>query len=243
LVLKPKTVLIVDDEVKIVEAVEAYLKNSGYITLVSFDGRDALEKFDEFNPDMVILDIMLPFISGETICKKIREKSRVPVIMLTAKVHEDDKIRGLVIGADDYITKPFSPRELVARVDSLFRRYNEFGISPLFNRVSWNNGDLSVDFDSYTIKKQGATVNVTPNEFKIFATLVKHPNKAYSREELIDQAFGMDFDGFSRTIDSHVKNLRAKIEGTDTEPVYILTVRGIGYKFGGVVDEKFVGDS
>lgn len=237
--MKPKTVLIVDDEVKIVEAVEAYLKNSGYSTLVAYDGRDALEIFDEFSPDMVILDLMLPFVSGEIVCQKIRQKSRVPILMLTAKVHEDDKIRGLVIGADDYVTKPFSPRELVARVDSLFRRYNEFGISPLFNRISWNNGDLSADFDSYTIKKQGVTVSVTPNEFKIFATLVKHPNKAYSREELIDLAFGMDYDGYSRTIDSHIKNLRSKIEGTDTEPIYILTVRGVGYKFGGVIDEIF----
>lgn len=237
--MKPKTVLIVDDEVKIVEAVEAYLKNSGFNTVVAFDGRQALEKFDEFSPDMVILDLMLPFISGEIVCKKIRQKSRVPIIMLTAKVHEDDKIRGLVIGADDYVTKPFSPRELVARVDSLFRRYNDFGISPLFNRISWNKGDLSADFDSYTIKKQGVTVNVTPNEFKIFATMVKHPNKAYSRDELIELAFGMDYDGYSRTIDSHIKNLRAKIEDAENDPVYILTVRGVGYRFGGIADEIF----
>lgn len=226
-----KKILIVDDEPKIVEAVAAYLENSGYQTKVAFDGETALNILKKENPDLVILDLMLPKISGEKICQMIRKTSRIPVIMLTAKVEEDDKINGLNIGADDYITKPFSPRELVARVNSLMRRVDE-GSAPLFSIMSWNNSDLEVDFESYTVKKSGQVVNLTPNELKILFTIIKYPNKTFTREELIECAFGIEYDGFERTIDSHIKNLRSKIEDDTTNPKYILTVRGIGYKFG-----------
>ncbi len=231
--MQQKRILIVEDEPKIAEAVEAYLKKDGYSTLVAYDGRQALLLFEREHPNMMILDLMLPHISGEDVCKAVREQSRIPIIMLTAKASEDNKIDGLNIGADDYMTKPFSPRELVARVNSLFRRCSD-GISPLFNRVSWNNGDLEVDFNAYTIKKQGVAVSLTPNEFKLLATLAKYPNKTFTRYELIELAFGIDFDGYDRTIDSHIKNLRAKIETDTANPVYILTVRGIGYRFGGI---------
>lgn len=228
---KVKTILLVDDEPKIVEAVEAYLKNGGYAVHVAYDGKAAMAKFKAVNPDMVLLDLMLPQLSGEEVCQMIRRESRIPIIMLTAKAHEDDKINGLHIGADDYMTKPFSPRELVARVGSLFRRCSD-GISPLFNRMDWNDGDLAVDFDAYTVEKQGAPVSLTPNEFKLFAALAKYPQKTFTREELIEIAFGQDFEGNDRTIDSHIKNLRGKIETNSAAPCYIVTVWGVGYKFG-----------
>jgi DNA-binding response OmpR family regulator len=226
-----KTVLVVDDEQKIAEAVAAYLDNSGYIPIVAYDGEKALSMFNSMNPDLVILDLMLPKITGEEVCKAIRRTSRVPIIMLTAKIEEEDKINGLNIGADDYVVKPFSPRELIARVNSLFRRYDT-GATPLFNTMSWNNNDLEVDLNTYSVKKAGEVVNLTPNEFKILCTLIKYPKKTFTREELIEIALGIEYDGFERTIDSHIKNLRSKIEDDTTNPNYIVTVRGIGYKFG-----------
>jgi Response regulators consisting of a CheY-like receiver domain and a winged-helix DNA-binding domain len=225
-----KTILVVDDEVKIVEAVVAYLNNSGYETFAAYDGQKAFTLFERVNPDLVILDLMLPVMTGEEVCKAIRRISRVPIIMLTAKIDEDEKINGLNIGADDYVTKPFSPRELVARVNSLFRRTAE-GALPLFHTMSWNHNDLEIDLNAYTVKKSGKTVNLTPNEFKLLCALVKYPKKTFTREELIEVAFGLDFEGFERTIDSHIKNLRNKIEDDTANPKYIITVRGIGYRF------------
>lgn len=225
-----KNVLIVDDEPKIVEAVVAYLENSGYHTITAYDGEHALFLFEKFNPDLVILDLMLPKLSGEEVCKSIRRTSRIPIIMLTAKIEEDELIYGLDIGADDYLTKPFSPRELVARVNSLFRRYHE-GVTPLFNTMSWNNNDLEVDLNTFTVKKAGNIINLTPNELKLLCTMIKYPQKTFTREELIEIAFGMNYDGFERTIDSHIKNLRCKIEDDTANPKYIITIRGIGYRF------------
>ncbi len=229
---KAKKILIVEDEPKIVEVVEAYLNNSGYETAIAYDGLLAMKRFEEIHPDLVILDLMLPHLSGEEVCQRIRRTSRVPIIMLTAKVEEDDKVDGLNMGADDYITKPFSTRELIARVNSLLRRSDE-GISPLFHKMSWNQEDLVIDLERHIFKKAGAIVNLTPNESKILCALVKFPQKIFTREELIQIAFGLDFDGFDRTVDSHIKNLRSKIETDSSNPDYILTVRGIGYQFGG----------
>lgn len=228
---KKKKILIVDDEPKIVEAIEAYLEKSGYEAIPAFDGEMALSLLQKVKPDLVILDLMLPRISGEEVCKAIRRNARIPIIMLTAKIDEDDKINGLDIGADDYITKPFSPRELMARINSLLRRVDE-GTLPLFHAMSWNCNDLEVDLNSYTVKKAGVPVNLTPNEFKLLCAMIKYPQKTFTREELIEIAFGIDFDGFERTIDSHIKNLRSKIEDDTANPIYIVTVRGIGYKFG-----------
>jgi len=228
---KKKKVLIVDDEPKIVEAVAAYLENSGYTAITASDGEKALLLVEKMNPDLVVLDLMLPKISGEEVCKAIRKISRIPIIMLTAKIDEDDKINGFNIGADDYVTKPFSPRELMARINSLLRRSDE-GVSPLFDKMSWNNNDLEVDVESYTVRKLGELVNLTPNEFKLLCAMIKYPKKTFTREELIEVAFGSNYDGFDRTIDSHIKNLRSKIEDDTANPCYIVTVRGIGYKFG-----------
>lgn len=227
-----KTVLVVDDETKIAEAVAAYLENSGYHAFIAYDGETAMKLFEKINPDLVILDLMLPKLSGEEVCKALRRISRVPIIMLTAKVEENEKIYGFDIGADDYVVKPFSPRELIARVNSIFRRIDT-GITPLYQILSWNQNDLELNRNTYEVKKAGKIVNLTPNEFKILCSLTKYPNKTFTREELIEVAFGVDFDGYERTIDSHIKNLRSKIEDDTTNPAYILTVRGVGYKFGG----------
>ncbi len=226
-----KKVLIVEDEPKIVDAVMAYLEKGGYNPFAAYDGEKALSLFNNINPDLVILDLMLPKISGEEICRTIRKSSRVPIIMLTAKISEEEKIGGLNIGADDYVTKPFSPRELMARINSLLRRADE-GVSPLFHIMSWNNDDLEIDLNSYTVKKSGEAVNLTPNEFKLLCAMIKFPKKTFTREELIKIAIGEDYDGYERTIDSHIKNLRSKIEDDTSNPKYILTIRGIGYKFG-----------
>jgi DNA-binding response OmpR family regulator len=226
-----KKILVVEDEVNIAAALRAYLENAGFSVDIAADGEAGLVTFRETSPDLVILDLMLPKVSGETVCREIRNFSRVPIIMLTAKSGEDDKLSGFSLGADDYVTKPFSPRELMARVHSILRRSSE-GVSPLFSSMSWNDGDLEMEFESHTVKKKGKNVNLTLSEFKILSSLVKYPGKIFTRDELINRALGIDFDGFERTVDSHVKNLRAKIEDDTANPRYILTVRGVGYKFG-----------
>ena len=233
MLIQKKKVLVVEDEIKIAEVVVAYLQNSGYETITAYDGISALHLFEKECPDLIILDLMLPGCTGEEVCKKIRKNSRIPILMLTAKIEENDKVDGLNMGADDYVTKPFSTRELIARVGSLIRRSDE-GIAPLFHKMSWNQSDLELDLQAHEVKKGGVIVNLTPNEYKLLCTLVKYPQKTFTRDELIEVALGIDYDGFERTIDSHIKNLRSKIESDSSNPEYILTVRGIGYKFGGV---------
>lgn len=227
-----KKILVVDDEPKIVEVVKSYLENSGYAVYQAYNGRQALEIFEKTAPSLVILDLMLPDIAGEDVCRTLRRKSRVPVIMLTARIEEENILRGLEIGADDYVTKPFSPRQLVARVAAVLRRMGEEPVS-FTNIMSFNDGELIIDHDSYDVKKDGASVNLTPNEFKLLMALVKYPKKAFTREELISLAIGEDFEGYDRTIDTHIKNLRQKIESDPKNPRYILTVHGVGYRFGG----------
>lgn len=225
-------ILVVDDEEKIVEVVKSYLEKSGYIVYTAYTGNEAMALFEKVNPNLIVLDLMLPDISGEDICRNIRKKSRVPVIMLTAKVEEENILEGLGIGADDYVTKPFSPRQLVARVVALLRRSGD-EIMPMSNILSYNDGELVIDSLKHEVKKCGQVVNLTPNEFKILMTLVKYPQKAFTREELVYMVLGEDYEGYDRTIDTHIKNLRQKIEPDAKEPKYVLTVYGIGYKFGG----------
>ena len=227
-----KKILVVDDEVKIVEVVKSYLTHSGYDVFEAYDGKQVLKLFEKVNPSLVILDLMLPDMTGEDICRQIRKQSRVPIIMLTAKVEEEDILKGLDIGADDYITKPFSPRQLVARVNALLRRVSDEPV-PHINTVSYNKNDLIIDNLSYDVKKNGNSINLTPNEYKILLTMIKYPKKTFTREELISMALGESFDGFDRTVDTHIKNLRQKIETDPKSPKYILTVHGIGYRFGG----------
>lgn len=225
-----KRILVVDDEPKIVEVVEAYLKREGFDVLTAMDGEKALKIFKDELIHLVVLDLMLPKISGEEVCKRIRATSDVPIIMLTAKVEEDNKIEGLAIGADDYLTKPFSARELVGRIKALIRRsYRDS--SPLAEHMIFNNGDLEVDINKMKVKKGGKYINFTNNEFKILVALLTNPGQVFSREQLVEKAFGLDYEGFDRTIDTHMKNIRQKIEDDHKEPKYILTVYGMGYKF------------
>jgi DNA-binding response OmpR family regulator len=231
-VAEPKKILVVDDEIKIVDVVTSYLEKSGYKVLQAFNGRQALEVYERTRPCLVVLDLMLPDMMGEEVCQKLRRISRVPIIMLTAKADEDDLLRGLHLGADDYVTKPFSPRELLARVEALLRRALDEAL-PLANFLSFNNADLEIDALRHEVRKNGATVNLTPNEYKILMTLIKFPQKAFTREEIMTIALGEDYKGFDRTIDTHIKNLRQKIEADPRNPKYILTVHGVGYRFGG----------
>lgn len=232
-------ILIVDDEEKIVQVVKSYLEHTGYTVYEAYNGKQALEFVDKLEPSLIILDLMLPDITGEEICKKIRKHSRVPIIMLTAKIEENDILEGLEIGADDYVSKPFSPKQLVARVTALLRRTTDEPF-PLSNLISYYNGDLIINSMKHEVRKNGNIINLTPNEYKILMTLIKYPKKTFTREELINIALGENFDGYDRTIDTHIKNLRQKVETDSRLPKYILTVYGVGYRFGGDENEDQV---
>lgn len=228
---KTKKVLIIDDEEKIVEAIKAYLENSSFKVMTASNGALGIEIFNKFVPDIIILDLMMPGMSGEEVCKAIRLKSRVPIIMLTAKIEENDIFNGLGIGADDYITKPFSLKVLLARVSAVLRRTAEEAI-PLSEELSFDDGKLVVDGMRHEVRKNGKTVNLTAHEFKILMTLAKYPSRVFTRDELIENVMGEDFEGYDRAIDSHIKNIRIKIEDDSKSPKYLLTVHGVGYRFG-----------
>lgn len=221
-----------DDEEKILEVVTSLLEKKGYSVCQAQDGSSAIMRYEQENIALIILDLMLPDMTGEEVCRKIRAKSRVPIIMLTAKADEEALLHGLNIGADDYITKPFSLKELAARVEVVLRRATD-DLQPLYKRNSFHNGELFVDVDSYTVKRNGLRISLTQSEWNILAALMKYPNKVFTREELIRIALGDDFEGYDRTIDSHIKNLRQKIESDPKHPVFIITVHGKGYRFGG----------
>ncbi|MCH3963698.1 MAG: response regulator transcription factor [Clostridium sp.] len=233
-----RRILVVDDEIKIVEVVKSYLQRDGYSVYSAYDGNTVMDMFDKVNPDLMILDLMLPDICGEKLCSILRKKSKVPIIMLTAKTSESDILNGFDIGADDYVIKPFSPKQLVARVKSLLRRtVDDKDIMDYI--ISIDNGRLTINNSSYEVKKSGSIVNLTPVEYNILTVMAGHPEKIFTREELISIVLGKNFDGYNRAIDSHIKNLRQKIEDNSRNPVYILTVRGIGYKFGGIVEKRY----
>jgi DNA-binding response OmpR family regulator len=230
--MKETKILVIDDEILIVDVVKAYLEKTGYHVICAYNGQAALAAFDQFAPDLVLLDLMLPDLSGEAVCQAIRKKSRVPVIMLTAKAEEEDLIKGFNLGADDYVIKPFSPRQLLARIQAILRRVSEETF-PLASQMAFNNGSLIIDSLRHEVRKDGEVVILTPNEFKLLATLIKYPTKVFTRDELILLALNEDFQGNDRVIDSHMKNIRQKIENDARNPQYILTVHGVGYKFGG----------
>lgn len=227
-----KRILIIDDEPKIVDVVRSYLEYDGYEVSSAYNGKHALSMFQEFETDLVILDLMLPDLSGEEICRLIRKRSDVPIIMLTAKVEEENILAGLEMGADDYVTKPFSPRQLVARVAAVLRRVSDRK-PQASDIIVFNDGDLIIDDMKHEVKKQGRSINLTPNEYRILLTMARYPQKTFTREELINMSLGDDFDGFDRTVDTHIKNLRQKIETDPKSPQYLLTVHGIGYRFNG----------
>lgn len=219
----------VDDNEKIVNLVQAYLKQDGYRVLTAHNGVQALELARRKRPDLMILDLLLPGMDGLDVCRVLRaEGNEVPIIMLTAKTTEADKLVGLELGADDYVTKPFSPRELIARVRAVLRRVGEKA-PQVPSEIQ--RGDLVVDFVRHEVRVQGNPIRLTPTEFRLLEVLIKEPGRAFSRLELLDQVFGYDFEGLERTVDVHVMNLRRKIEPNPSQPIYVQTVYGVGYKF------------
>jgi DNA-binding response OmpR family regulator len=212
---------------KTVDLIRLYLEKDGYRVLVAHNGRHALDLAHQKRPDLVVLDLMLPVMDGFDVCRILRAETSIPIIILSARTTEDDKLLGLDLGADDYITKPFSPRELVARVRAVLRR----GETTAQNRPPFRSGELEVDFLSRQVRLRGKAVHLTPKEFKLLALMVKEPGRAFSRLELLEQVFGFDYEGLERTVDVHIMNLRKKIEPIPIQPLYIQTIYGFGYKF------------
>ena len=229
--MAPKKILVVDDDVKIVELVKLYLARDGYAVLTAYNGTEALREAREFHPDLIVLDIMLPGLDGLAVCRTLRAESSVPIILLTAKTTEDDRITGLDLGADDYVTKPFSPKELAARVRAVFRRTPDESLQLGPKEVHF--GELTINFPKHEAYLRGQPLNLTPIEFKLLGVFVREPDRVFSRTQLIEKVLGYDFDGFDRTIDVHILNLRRKVEPDASHPRYIKTVYGSGYKFSG----------
>ncbi|WJH32788.1 response regulator transcription factor [Paenibacillus sp. CC-CFT747] len=226
-----KTILVVDDEEKIRDVVVSYLRKEGFLTVEAATGTDALREMERTSVDLIILDLMLPDRDGEQLCQTIRMRNSVPILMLTAKASENNRIKGLSLGADDYLIKPFDPREVVARVRAILRRTDDREL--LADRLSFQDGHLVIDSLKHMVFCHGEPVNVTPNEYKLLVALAKYPQRHFTREELVDLVLGYTFDGDRRTIDQHVKNIRHKIEPDPKNPRYIVTVYGLGYRFAG----------
>ena len=220
-------ILVVDDEREIVKLVRAYLEQAGFRVATAFDGQEGLTVFRHEKPDLVVLDLNLPRIDGLDVCRTIRRESDTPVIMLTARVEEQDRLIGLELGADDYIVKPFSPREVVARVRAVLRRAQPAPATPGVISAA----DVTLDLTRHIVSVGGQPVELTPTEFSLLRAMVAEPGRAFSRMELLDAAQGEAYEGYERTIDTHVKNLRGKIEPDPKNPRYIVTVYGVGYKF------------
>lgn len=220
-------ILVVDDEIEIVKVVRAYLEQSSFRVLTASDGQQALAVFRHERPDLVILDLNLPKMDGLDVCRAIRRESNTPVIMLTARVAETDRLIGLEIGADDYIVKPFSPREVVARVRTVLRRSGSAPEPP----SSITIGDLVIDPIKHEVHLNSRLIELTPTEFNLLSAMAAQPGRAFSRMDLLDAAQGETYEGYERTIDVHIKNLRQKLGDEPRDPTYILTVYGVGYKF------------
>ena len=222
----PQTILIVVDEKRLVSLVESYLTQEGYRAVTAYNGKEALTMTDKENPDLIILDIMMPEMNGYEFMQAHRTKKDTPIIMLTAKVEDDDKVVGLELGADDYITKPFKPRELMARVRNVLRRAGKNEPKAKILRT----GDIILDRDTREVVVGGKSVDLTPSEFDLLAALLASPGRVFSRLDLRDVIQGVRYEGYERTIDTHIKNLRAKIEPDPRKPRYIETMYGVGYR-------------
>jgi two-component system alkaline phosphatase synthesis response regulator PhoP len=220
-------ILVVDDEPKIVKQARDYLENGGFRVVAAGDGQTALAAARRERPDLIVLDLNLPGMDGLDVCRALRRESEVPIIMLTARVAEADRLIGLELGADDYVTKPFSPRELVARVRAVLRRVRGGVHQPGLIRV----GELEIDVHGRRVTRHGAPIGLTRTEFDLLVTLAQHPGQAFTREQLLDRLHGVAYEGYDRSIDAHVKNLRQKIETDPSEPRYVLTVYAVGYRF------------
>lgn len=224
------TILVVEDEKGISNIMKAYLEKENFTVLQAFDGVEAIKIFSTTPLSLIILDLMLPKMSGEEVCAKVRSRSNIPILMLTAKSELEDKVKGFKLGADDYLSKPFEPEELIARVHALLRRSN-IG-TPNASVITLENSNLVIDLDQMTVKKNGTEIFLTTNEFKILQTLLSNPNKVFTRDEIIELSFGIEYEAFDRAIDTHIKNIRAKIEDDPKHPVVIKTIYGMGYKAG-----------
>jgi DNA-binding response OmpR family regulator len=223
------TILVVDDERKIRDLVRSYLEREGYSVLLADSGQRALETSSRVAPDLVVLDLMLPDLSGEEVARSLRSGSDVPIIMLTSKAKEEDRVAGLQLGADDYLVKPFSPRELVARVEAVLRRAKGGRTE---GSLSFGGGEIVIDRETREVTVGGAQVELTRSEFDLLYALASRPGRVYSRYELVSKVQGYDYEGYERTIDAHVKNLRRKLSDDPHNPRYVITVTGVGYKFG-----------
>lgn len=229
----PQTILVVDDDKQIARLIRSYLEQAGYHVLVAHDGETALHALRRESPDLVVLDLMLPDRDGWDVTRTVRSDptlAATPIIMVTARVEDTDRIVGLELGADDYVSKPFNPRELVSRVRAVLRRTAG---QPAFTSPVLEIGPLRLDPDKHEARLDGQPLDLTPTEFDLLRTLMVSPGHAFTRAELIEQALGFTYDGLDRTVDSHIKNLRRKIEADPANPVYIQTVYGIGYRFAG----------
>ena len=228
-------VVIVEDDKKIAKVVTVYLEEAGYRVIHVEKGKDVLPAVLKEKPLLVILDLMLPDTTGEEVCQEIKDAADIPIIMLTSKSSEEERVAGFALGADDYVVKPFSPRELVYRVKALLKRVQKADLGSA-GSMSFNQGALMVDGHSYTVMKHGQTVDITPTEFKVLFSLASAPGKVMTREELVDRALGYQFEGYERSIDAHIKNIRHKIEDDPKNPALILTIYGVGYRFSGKKD-------
>jgi two-component system, OmpR family, alkaline phosphatase synthesis response regulator PhoP len=222
-----KTILVVDDEPKIVQIARDYLEHAGFAVLAAYDGKSALAIVRSAKPDLVILDLGLPQFDGLDVTRALRKESNVPIIMLTARTEESDKLVGLELGADDYMTKPFSPKELVARVRAVLRRFENANAGAETLRA----GDVTLDVPRMRVTVGERPVDLTSTEFQLLATLVRQPGRIFTRAQLLDAVRGIAFESYERAIDAHIKNIRHKLEPDPRDPRYILTVYGVGYKF------------
>lgn len=223
------SVLIVDDDAKLVQLLKTYFDKEGFITYTANDGLVALQEVRQRKPDIMILDLMLPGMDGWDVCRKIRRDNDLPIIMLTARDEESDRLVGLEIGADDYVSKPFSPKEVVARAKVILRRTHREVVQQKLIKA----GGLTIDLERHQVIDGNQLVDLTPTEFKLLEVLASNTGKVFSRLQIVEQTQGYTFEGYERTIDAHIKNLRRKLENNPKEPKYILTVYGIGYKFAG----------
>jgi two-component system OmpR family response regulator len=227
-----RPVLLVEDDRKIANVVKVYLREAGYRVVHVDRGREAIEAALKERPLAVVLDLMLPDISGEEVCQELKEIEDFPIIMLTSKYSEEERVAGFALGADDYVVKPFSPRELVYRVKAVLRRAEKARLEEL-SPLTFNGGLLVIDGQGYEVKLEGGSVKLTGTEFKVLYTLASSPGRVFTREELVMKALGYQFEGYERSIDAHIKNIRRKIEPDPRDPTFIHTVYGVGYRFSG----------
>jgi len=229
------SILLVEDDRKIARVVKVYLEDAGYRVVHVEKGKDAISSAMKELPLAVILDLMLPDTTGEEVCQELKEIGDFPIIMLTAKYSEEERVAGFALGADDYVVKPFSPKELVYRVKAVLRR-SQKGDREVLEPMSFNNSSLVIDGQGYEVKKNGGMLKITPTEFKVLYSLASAPGKVFTREDLVEKALGYQFEGYERSIDAHIKNIRHKIEDDPKNPAFILTIYGVGYRFSGKRD-------